>query len=53
MNLLWYKRPASVWEGALPIGNGRLGAMIFGGAAEERIQINDITLWTWTRSLQD
>ena len=43
---LWYKKPAKVWTEALPIGNGRLGAMIFGGAAEELIQLNESTLWT-------
>lgn len=43
---LWYSQPASVWEEALPIGNGRLGAMIFGGTAEEHIQFNEETLWT-------
>lgn len=43
---LWYSQPATVWEEALPIGNGRLGAMIFGGIAEEHIQFNEETLWT-------
>ena len=43
---LWYTRPATNWEReALPIGNGRLGAMIFGGTAKERIQLNEDTLW--------
>jgi alpha-L-fucosidase 2 len=42
---LWYKKPAAAWEEALPIGNGRLGAMIFGGAADERLQLNEETLW--------
>ena len=46
MNLLWYNRPASVWEGALPLGNGRFGAMIYGGVQNECFQINDITLWS-------
>ena len=46
MNLLWYNKPASVWEGALPLGNGRFGAMVFGGAVQECFQINDITLWS-------
>ena len=46
MNLLWYNQPASVWEGALPLGNGRFGAMIFGGVTQECFQINDITLWS-------
>ncbi|QDA61686.1 glycoside hydrolase family 95 protein [Hymenobacter jejuensis] len=44
--VLWYTKPASVWEEALPIGNGRLGAMIFGRVAEELIQLNEETLWT-------
>ena len=43
--MLWYEKPASNWNEALPIGNGRLGAMIFGGISEERIQLNDDTLW--------
>ena len=41
--LLWYKAPADIWENALPVGNGRLGAMIFGGVEEERIQVNEDT----------
>lgn len=44
-SLLWYKEPAKVWEEALPLGNGHLGAMVFGGVADERIQLNDNTLW--------
>jgi alpha-L-fucosidase 2 len=43
---LWYKQPAKVWTEALPVGNGRLGAMVFGGVAEELIQLNEATLWT-------
>ena len=43
---LWYNRPASVWEEALPLGNGKTGAMVFGGIATERFQLNDITLWS-------
>ncbi len=43
---LWYDRPAEKWTEALPIGNGRLGAMIFGGTERERIQFNEETLWT-------
>jgi alpha-L-fucosidase 2 len=42
---LWYDEPASQWVEALPVGNGRLGAMIFGGASEERLQLNECTLW--------
>jgi alpha-L-fucosidase 2 len=42
---LWYHQPAASWNEALPIGNGRLGAMVFGGVAEERLQLNDDTVW--------
>ena len=42
---LWYDKPAEKWTEALPIGNGRMGAMIFGGIANERIQFNEDTLW--------
>lgn len=42
---LWYKQPASAWEEALPIGNGRLGGMVFGGIQEERVALNEDTLW--------
>jgi len=42
----WYTQPAAKWVEALPIGNGRLGAMIYGGAADEQIQFNEDTLWT-------
>ena len=45
--VLWYKQPATNWmTSALPIGNGRIGAMIFGGVEEEHVQFNDKTLWT-------
>ncbi len=44
--VLWYKHPAKEWVEALPIGNGRLGAMVFGRVAEELIQLNEETLWT-------
>ncbi len=45
--VLWYRQPAKRWEPeALPIGNGRLGAMCFGGVAKERIQFNEESLWT-------
>ncbi len=43
--VLWYEQPAAKWEEALPVGSGRLGAMVFGGVAEERIQFNEDTLW--------
>jgi alpha-L-fucosidase 2 len=42
---LWYDAPARQWTDALPIGNGRLGAMVFGGAAEDRYQLNEDSLW--------
>jgi alpha-L-fucosidase 2 len=44
--LLWYDRPAAQWTEALPVGNGRMGAMVFGDPADERIQFNESTLWT-------
>ncbi|MDB5211986.1 MAG: glycoside hydrolase family 95 protein, partial [Sediminibacterium sp.] len=44
--VLWYKQPAKDWNEALPLGNGRLGAMDFGGVKEELIQLNEATLWT-------
>ncbi len=43
---LWYRQPARFWAEAMPMGNGRLGAMVFGGVAEERIQLNEDTLWS-------
>ena len=43
--VLWYQKPAQAWTDALPIGNGRLGAMVFGGVKQERIQLNEETLW--------
>ena len=42
---LWYRQPAERWVEALAVGNGRLGAMVFGGVAQERIQLNEDTLW--------
>jgi alpha-L-fucosidase 2 len=44
--VLWYDGPAKVWEDAAPVGNGRLGAMVFGKHGEERIQLNEETLWS-------
>ncbi|MGU3390811.1 glycoside hydrolase family 95 protein [Sphingomonas sp. M1A8_2b] len=43
---LWYRQPAKVWTEALPVGNGRLGAMVFGGTTRERLQLNEDTLWS-------
>src|SRR6188768_2103092 len=46
-NLLWYDKPATEWEKeALPIGNGRIGAMVFVGVQSERLQISEKSLWT-------
>ena len=44
--VLWYPRAAARWVEALPIGNGRLGAMVFGDVGRERLQVNDDTLWS-------
>ena len=44
--LIWHREPAEIWEDALPVGNGRLGAMVYGGVEEERIQLNEDTYWS-------
>lgn len=50
---LWYTRPATNWmTSALPIGNGRIGAMVCGGIKQERVQFNDKTLWTGSTSVR-
>src|SRR3954464_849485 len=43
---LWYNKPAGTWEEALPLGNAKTGAMVFGGIITERFQLNDNTLWS-------
>lgn len=43
---LWYRQPAFGWKAALPIGNGRLGAMVYGGVSHERICLNEVSLWS-------
>ena len=43
---LQYSQPAACWTEALPVGNGRLGAMIFGGVSSEHLQLNEATLWS-------
>ncbi|MPZ17779.1 MAG: glycoside hydrolase family 95 protein [Luteitalea sp.] len=43
---LWYRQPAKTWVEALPVGNGRLGAMVFGDPAHERLQLNEDSLWS-------
>lgn len=50
---LWYEKPAQHWVEALPIGNGRMGGMIFGGLATERLQINEQTLWLGSENTKD
>ncbi|MDB4581522.1 glycoside hydrolase N-terminal domain-containing protein [Draconibacterium sp.] len=43
---LWFRQPAANWNEALPVGNGRLGAMVFGGVENERLQLNEETVWS-------
>ena len=43
---IWFTRPAENWNEALPVGNGRLGAMVFGGIENERLQLNEESVWT-------
>ncbi len=50
---LWYLQPAKEWEEALPVGNGRLGAMVFGGVSEERLQLNEGNIWSGNRNDYD
>ena len=50
-NILWYKQPAKIWEEALPIGNGRLGAMVFGRVGYERVQLNEESMWSGSPKL--
>ncbi len=46
---LWYTQPANVWEEALPVGNGRLGAMVFGNPVKEVIQLNEESIWAGSK----
>ncbi len=46
LHILWYKTPSADWNEALPIGNGSMGAMVYGGVDKETIQFNEETLWT-------
>ena len=50
---LRYNQPARKWTEALPVGNGRLGAMVFGGTTQERIQLNEDTIWAGPPVPQD
>ena len=43
--VLWYRHPAQRWGDALPVGNGRIGGMVFGGVAKEHVQLNEDTIW--------
>ena len=46
---LRYNQPTTIWDEALPVGNGRMGAMVFGGVYNERIQVNEESLWAGER----
>jgi alpha-L-fucosidase 2 len=46
---LWYKQPAVAWEEALPVGNGHLGAMVFGDPVHERLQLNEESIWAGSK----
>ncbi|MEQ8530791.1 MAG: glycoside hydrolase N-terminal domain-containing protein, partial [Imperialibacter sp.] len=51
---LWYKTPSGdTWENALPVGNGRLGAMVFGNVEKETIQLNEHTVWSGSPNRND
>lgn len=47
---LWYDKPAKEWVEALPLGNGRLGAMVYGNPVNEEIQLNEETVWGGVRT---
>src|SRR5512139_1029362 len=50
---LWYAAPATKWTEALPVGNGHLGAMVFGEVVRERIQLNEHSLWSGRTRAED
>jgi alpha-L-fucosidase 2 len=52
-NILWYNKPADQWNEALPIGNGRLGGMVFGKTDYERVQLNEKSMWSGSRTVTD
>jgi alpha-L-fucosidase 2 len=52
-SVAWYRQPAQVWHEALPVGNGRIGAMVFGGVETERLQLNEQTIWSGSESNYD
>ena len=45
MDKLWFEKPAANWNEALPLGNGRMGAMVFGGTMVERLAVNEDSQW--------
>ena len=49
-SILWYDQPASSFNEALPLGNGRLGAMVYGGMSREKLSLNEDTLWAGERA---
>ena len=50
---IWFDKPAASFHGSLPLGNGRLGAMVFGGVDEERIVLNESSVWSGAREDAD
>ena len=52
-HVLWFDQPADDWHKAVPLGNGRIGAMVFGGTRRERIQLNEDTIWSGRPSDED
>src|SRR5680860_1085674 len=50
---MWYNKPATVWNEALPVGNGRLGAMVYGDPVNEKVQLNEDTFWSGCPSRND
>mgnify|MGYP000580834163 CR=1 FL=1 len=52
-DILWYSQPATKWMEALPVGNGRLGAMVFGNPNHERIQLNEDSMWPGAADWED
>lgn len=52
-NKLWYDKPAKQWVEALPVGNGRLASMVFGGPSQEKLQLNEATFWSGGPSRND
>ena len=50
---LWYREPAKVWTEALPVGNGSIGAMVFGGVEHERLQLNEHSVWSGHHTEED